>query len=147
MRVRVTAEKVNMAMIAPELSNQIKNSQCNEYAASDKRKRITNSIADRHATPYDQAAERGCEERMTDACKSGYRESFRLAPVLRARRDHEWKPMSRNHGVQKTDSKSCSCQAQKDNAIHVRRHLILLVLMRQDGKQLRRASTASATEL
>src|SRR5215470_14415757 len=99
--MRVTAEEVNVTMISLDLSNQIKNSQCNECAASDERKCLADSVVHRDATPYYHGAQRGCEKRMTNAGKRGYRESFRTAPVLRPRSDDEWEPMSRNHGVQK----------------------------------------------
>jgi hypothetical protein len=146
MRVRVTGEKVNVAMTAADLSNQIKNSQCNECSTSDERECITYSTVNRHAAPHDQSAEHCCEQHMTDAGKSSYGESFRGAPLLRARCDYEWKPMSRKHGVQKTDGKSCSCQGEKDDAIHIRRHLIHLVVMRQNGKRSRGTLSARATE-
>src|SRR5262245_45961193 len=147
MLVRVTAKKVNVTMISLDLSNQIKNSQCNECTASDERKCLTNSVVHRDATPHDEGAERGCEESMTDAGKGGYRESFRGAPVLHARGHYEWKPMSRNHGVQKTDRKSCRRQRQKDDVIHVLPHRIHLVVIRQNGKQLRWAPEVAATQL
>src|SRR5215469_12587186 len=145
--MRVTAEEVNVTMISPDLSNQIKNSQCNECAASDERKCLTDSVVHRNAAPHDQGAERCCEERMTNAGRPGYDESFRAAPVLGPRRDDEREPMSRNHGVQKTDSKSCSRQCCKDDVIHVLPHRTHLVVIHQNGKQLDRTSTAVATPL
>src|SRR5215468_6210092 len=147
MCVRVTAKKVNVTMISLGLSNQIKNSQCNEYTASDERKCLTDSVVYRDATPHYHSAQRGCEKRMTNAGKRGYRESFRVASVLRARRDYEWKPMSRNHGVQKTNRKSCSRQRQKDDVIHVLPHRTHLVVICQNGKQLRWAPKCAATQL
>ena len=147
MRVRVTAKKVNVTMISLDLSNQIKNPQCDECATSNERKCLTDSVVHRDATPHYHGAQRGCEKGMTNAGKRGYRESFRAAPVLRARRDYEWEPMSRNHGVQKTDSKSCSRQCRKDDVIHVFPHRTQLVVIRQNGKQLDRTSTAAATPL
>jgi hypothetical protein len=138
MRVHVTAKKVNVTMVSLDLSNQIKNSQCNECTASDERKCLTDSVVHRDATPHYHGAQRGCEKRMTNTGKRGYRESFRAAPVLRARRDYEWEPMSRNHGVQKADRKSCSRQRQKDDVIQALPHRTHLVVIRQNGKQLRR---------
>src|SRR5215469_9160690 len=147
MRVRVTAKKVNVTTVSLDLSNEIKNSQCNERATSDERKCLTDSVVHRNATPHYHGAQRGCEKRMTYARKRGYRESFRAAPVLRARRNYEWEPMSRNHGVQKTDRKSGSRQCRKDDVIHVLPHQTDLVVIRQNGKQLDGTSTAAATPL
>ena len=147
MGVRVTAKKVNVTMISLDLSNQIKNSQCNECTASDERKCPADSVVHRDATPHYHGAQRGCEKRMTNAGKRGYRESFRAVPLLGAGRDYEWEPMSRNHGVQKTDRKSCSRQRQKDDVIHVLSHRTHLVVIRQNGKQLRWAPEGAATQL
>ena len=147
MRVRVTTEKVNVTVVSVDLSNQIKNSQCNECAASDERKCLADFVVHRDATPYYHGAQRGCEKGMTNAGKRGYRESFRAAPVLRPCRDYEWEPMSRNHGVQKTDRKSCSRQRQKDDVIHVLSHRTHLVVIGQNGKQLRRPPEVAATQL
>src|SRR5262245_58564720 len=144
MRVRVTAKKVNLNMISLDLSNQIKNSQCNKCTASDERKCLADSVVHRDATPYYHGAQRGCEKRMANAGKRCYRESFRATPVLCARRDDEWEPMSRNHGVQKTDRKSCSRQRQKDDVIHVLAHWTHLVVIRQNGKQLRKRQLSSS---
>src|SRR5215475_5994840 len=144
MRVRVTAKKVNVTMISLDLSNQIKNPQCDECATSNKRKCLTDSVVHRDATPHYHGAQRGCEKGMTNAGKRGYRESFRAAPVLRARRDYEWEPMSRNHGVQKTDRKSCSRQRQKDDVIHVLSHRSHLVVISKNGKRLRSAPEVAA---
>src|SRR4030095_2148199 len=118
MRVRVTTEKVNVSAMAADLSNCIKNSQCNECATSDKRKCIADPAVNRHAAPHDQGAERGRKKHVTGTGQSGDAESFGMAPTLRPRNDHERKPVRRNYSVQKPDSKSCSCQCHKNDAIH-----------------------------
>ena len=84
---------------APDLPRQIKKSERNERATGNQWKQFTDTAVDRHAAPNDENPQRDCEKHVASSSHSGYRESLRPFPLLRARRDDKRQPMGRDGSV------------------------------------------------
>ena len=106
-----------------DLPDKIKEPEGNERAASNQRKRFTDTAVDRHAAPNDQHAQCNCEKHVTRSGHSSNRERLRLFPTLRPRRDHKRQPMRWDRSVQERNAETRNNESDEDQFIHLGNNL------------------------
>ena len=123
---------MNVRMTASHLADEVKNSQRDQRAAGYKRKSAADPAVNRHSAPYHDNPERSCEQDMAGARKTSDNQRLRFRPALRARRNHEWKPVRRNYRVKKSNGEPCGNQRYENDVIHFGRSPIHLVQLSCD---------------
>src|SRR5689334_19266066 len=99
MRMGVPAEKVMMCMaLAGDLAIQIEQPEAEKHSAREAGKPDANTIGQGDSEPCDKEAKDRGKNDVAAPGESGDPKSLTLTPVLRAGRENERQPVSRNGG-------------------------------------------------